>query len=129
MALITSRHQTKLYEVIMESPSGNTLIADEPKENGGGDMGFSPKELLLSSLAACTSATLRMYANRKAWDLQEVLLTVSLVTDNASTTINRKIEFKGDLSSEQKDRLLAVANACPVHKILSNTINIETSIS
>jgi putative redox protein len=129
MTLITSKHEKKLHEVVMQSPSGNILIADEPKEHGGGDLGFSPKELLLSSLAACTSATVRMYANRKEWDLQEVLLTVSMINDNTGTTINRKIEFKGDLTSEQKNRLLAIANACPVHKILSNTIHIETSIT
>jgi putative redox protein len=129
MALITSKHEKKLYEVVMKSPSGNTLIADEPEDNGGGNLGFSPKELLLSSLAACTSATVRMYANRKQWDLQEVLLTVSMVNESNGTTISRKIEFKGDLTSEQRDRLLAIANACPIHKILSNTIQIETTLT
>ena len=93
-------------------------------------MGFSPKELLAAALAACTSATVRMYADRKEWELQEVKIEVALERDDAAnkTVINRKIQFVGDLSEDQKKRLLAVANACPVHKILSNPVEINTTI-
>ncbi len=55
------------YKIEIKSSTGNVLIADEPVENGGKDKGFSPKELLASALAACTCATLRMYAGRKNW--------------------------------------------------------------
>ncbi|MDO8994020.1 MAG: OsmC family protein, partial [Daejeonella sp.] len=68
----------ELYRIEIKSPSGNTLIADEPLDSGGKDLGFSPKELLASALAACTAATLRMYADHKKWDLQEVKLEIEL---------------------------------------------------
>lgn len=112
------------------SPTGNTLIADEPLENGGQNSGFSPKELLASSLAACTSATLMMYANHKGLDLQAVNIEIDLERDEDAnkTVINRKIVFTGNLSEEQKARLLVVANKCPVHKILSNPIEINTTL-
>src|SRR5690606_37072639 len=97
---------------------------------GGKDLGFSPKELLASALAACTSATLRMYADRKGWDLEEVKLEVTLERDQKEnkTIIKRTLEFIGNLDAAQKNRLLAIANACPVHKMLTNPIEIHTQV-
>ena len=131
MAKITSTIGKTLYKIEITSPSGNTLIADEPLENGGQNSGFSPKELLASSLAACTSATLMMYANHKGMDLQTVNIDIELERDEDAnkTVINRKIELTGNLSEEQKARLLVVANKCPVHKILTNPIEIHTSLN
>ncbi len=119
----------ELYKTEIKSPSGNTLISDEPLDTGGKDLGFSPKELLASALAACTAATLRMYADHKKWDLQEVKLEIELEQNDTrtKTSINRKLEFIGNLTEEQRTRLLAIANACPVHKILTNPIEISTS--
>ena len=119
----------ELYKIEIKSPSGNILIADEPLEAGGGNEGFSPKELLASALAACTAATLRMYADHKKWDLQEVKLEIELEQNDSKTKTNfiRQLEFIGNLTKEQRARLLAVANACPVHKILTNPIEIQTS--
>ena len=102
------------------------IIADEPVDKGGQDKGFSPKELLASALGACTCATLRMYANHKAWDLESIDATVELIDEPGQTKFIRKIQLTGDLNEEQRARLLAVANACPVHKILTHTIAIET---
>lgn len=129
MSKISARITKELYKVEIKTPSGNTLIADEPIEVGGGNKGFSPSELLASALAACTAATLRMYADRKEWDLQEVKLNIDLVQNDGrtKTDITRKIELIGNLSTEQRLRLIAIANACPVHKLLSNPINISTS--
>lgn len=129
MAKIKSTIGKALYKVEIVSPSGNILIADEPLENGGQNSGFSPKELLASSLAACTSATLMMYANHKGMDLQTVIIDIDLERDEDAnkTIIHRKIELNGNLSEEQKARLLVVANKCPVHKILSNPIEINTT--
>lgn len=128
MASVSSSIKKELYKIEIESPSGNVVIADEPLESGGQDLGFSPTELLASALAACTSATLRIYADNKGWDLQEVKLEVDLQRDEKAnkTTINRKMELFGDLDQKQRDRLLMVANACPVHKILTNQIEINT---
>lgn len=90
MAKITSSIKSEHYKIEIKSPSGNTIIADEPVEIGGKDLGFSPKELLASSLAACTSATVRMYADRKEWDLQEVKIDMELdfVKEENKTVIN-----------------------------------------
>jgi len=128
MAKITSSIKNENYKVKIVSPSGNIVVADEPADKGGEDQGFSPMELLASSLAACTSATVKMYANRKEWDLQEVKLEIELIRDEElnKTTISRTIELLGDLDEKQRARLLLVANSCPVHKILSNPIEIHT---
>lgn len=130
MAKISSSIKKELYKVEIKSPSGNILIADEPVDKGGKDLGFSPKELLASALAACTSATVKMYANRKGWDLEEVKLEIELERDENenNTVINRKLILLGNLDETQRSRLLAVANSCPVHKILSNPIEINTHL-
>jgi len=131
MASVTANIKKELYRIEIESPSGNVVIADEPLESGGKDLGFSPTELLASSLAACTSATLRIYADNKGWDLEEVKLEIDLVRDDETnkTVIHRKIELFGNLDEKQRERLLKVANACPVHRILTNPIEINTEIS
>ncbi|RXK61946.1 OsmC family peroxiredoxin [Lacibacter luteus] len=130
MASVSSVIKKELYRIEIKSPSGNVVIADEPVSNGGKDAGFAPKELLCSALAACTSATVRMYADRKGWELEEVQVQINLeyITAESRTIINREIRFIGNLDDAQQSRLLAVANACPVHKILSNPIEINTAI-
>lgn len=130
MATVSSSIKKELYRVEIESPTGNVVIADEPLESGGQDLGFSPTELLISSLAACTSATLRMYADKKGWDLVEVKLEIDLDWDEEAnkTIIYRKMQLFGDLDEKQRERLLNVANACPVHKILTNPIEINTKV-
>jgi len=128
MASIYSRIGTEKYQIEISTPSGNELTADEPLEMGGQDLGFSPKELLAASLAACTSATLRMYADRKEWDLQEVKIKIDLdfLAQESKTIINRELELIGNLNEQQRKRLLDIANACPVHKMLSNPFEIST---
>lgn len=131
MAKISSSIKSEPYKIEITSPTGNNIIADEPIEMGGKDTGFSPKELLASSLAACTSATVKIYANNKGWDLKEIKIEVQLEFDSKEnlTRIHRTIEFLGTLDDSQKKRLLNVANACPIHKILSNPVEIETILS
>lgn len=130
MDKVSSSIKTDLYKIEIRSPSGNVLIADEPLDLGGKDLGFSPKELLIAALAACTSATLRMYADRKQWDLQEVKIDLDLDRNDSEnkTYINRKIRLIGNLDEEQRARLLDIANKCPIHKILSNPIGIHTEL-
>ena len=131
MAKISSVIGKELYKVEIKSPSGNMLIADEPIEKGGKNKGFSPKELLASALATCTSATVRMFADRKGWPLDEVYTEIELEQNekNNKTIITRKIKFTGSLDEKQKGQLLTVANACPIHKILSHPIEIESYLS
>ena len=131
MAKVSAHIGKEHYKMEIKSSSGNVIIADEPIANGGTNLGFSPKELLAAALSACTSATLRMYADRKQWDLSEIEVEVELNRDNQAnkTFIHCKVNLIGNLSDEQRARLLQIANSCPVNKILSNPIEIETELT
>jgi putative redox protein len=108
----------------------HTLVADEPLDFGGTDLGFSPSELLCSALAACTCITLRMYADRKGWALTDVKADISVERDKETNTtrFNRQISLSGDLTEQQQTRLLNIANQCPIHKTLTNPIVIDTAL-
>ena len=125
-----------------EIVSGNhNLLADEPVNAGGEDLGPSPYDLVSSGLAACTAMTIRMYANRKKWKLTEVRVHVEHTKeyandcDTCDTSDNskidkfyREIELEGKLDDKQKSRLLEIANKCPVHRTLRGDILIETRL-
>lgn len=106
------------------------MLADEPADLSGQDKGSRPSEFLACSLAACTAITLRMYADRKQWDIQqiEVEITVESAKDGKSTTIKRTIYFTGTLDEAQRMRLLEIADRCPMHQVLTNPIDIQTTI-
>ena len=110
----------------------NTLIADEPEELGGKDAGFNPASLLLSSLGSCKAMTVKMYADRKKWDLEEVNIKLSyeiLKSELQQTTyINCHISFKGALDEAQKAKLFDIAEKCPIHKLLTNPIVISSNL-
>lgn len=120
----------QLYKVTIEWRNG-IIIADEPANIGGGDLGPDPYTLLLSSLAACTLSTLRMYIDRKGWDIPEIFVMVNMYQSKDSaliTTIIRDIRFSNSIPTEQRERLLTIAQKCPVSKILENKININTTL-
>jgi putative redox protein len=129
MTTVTGQNSNEQYRTVIKTGT-NQIIADEPVSMGGQDLGFSPKELLASALIACTCATLRMYADRKEWVLTAIHVEVSIERDEQQniTHITRNVSLQGDLDDAQTKRLLSVANACPMHKILSNNIEILTSI-
>ena len=116
----------------------HTLLADEPTPTGH-DTGPAPYDLLLASLGACTSMTLRMYAERKKWSLEHVEVTLRHSRIHArdcaecSTSqgrldhIERVIGLTGDLDEDQRTRLLEIADACPVHKTLHGDVSVTTS--
>ena len=104
------------------------LVSDEPVASGGGDEGPAPHELLLAALGSCTSMTIRMYAERKGWKVDRVEVSVSGGREDEGFRIRRRIRLEGELSDEERERLLEIANKCPVHKTLSGTILIESAI-
>jgi putative redox protein len=119
-----STYKTKVYA------GGHFIYADEPAELGGTDEGMQPAALLLASLGSCTAITIRMYADRKKYQLEAIKIELAIAKEdqlNKSTTIIRTIEFTGELSEEEKLRLLQIADKCPIHKMLSNPITIETT--
>lgn len=123
---ITGREK---YKTIIRSAT-NEIVADEPIDLNGKDLGFDPGQLLTASLGSCTSITLRMYADRKEWDVEEISVKVTLNDEDKNNPIlMRIIEIKANLDEQQKSRLLTIANACPVHKLLSKGIEIITEMN
>jgi putative redox protein len=109
------------------------LTADEPERVGGNDRGPGPHAYLLAGLGACTSMTLRMYARRKEWDIGRISVALAIAAidrDNpkAGSRITRRIVVAGLLDAEQREKLLEIANKCPVHRTLSNPLEIATEL-
>ena len=136
-------------EVVVSSESGlaqeissgkHRWRADEPAPFGS-DTGPSPYELLLAALGACTSMTLRLYAQRKEWDLRRVTVRLQHSRIHAVDCmecetkegfldrIDLEIELSGNLDDPQKRRLLEIAEHCPVHRTLTSEINVRTSLT
>jgi putative redox protein len=135
--MVTGGH-SGLRQVI--STGSHRFVADEPKAVGGNDEGPDPYALLLGALGACTNMTLRMYADRKGWSVQEIRVSLSHWKDHAADCANceredrmieriqRRITIIGELTQEQRQRLLAIANRCPVHRTLTSKIEIQTDL-
>ncbi|GGX62350.1 hypothetical protein GCM10011309_10400 [Litorimonas cladophorae] len=109
------------------------LYADEPLSYGSADLGPSPFEYLCASLGSCTAITLRMYAGRKKWDVENISVTVThslrKTTDNETHNVFKRVLFvRGDLDADARSRLVEIANKCPVHKIMEHGNIIETTL-
>ncbi len=114
------------------------ITADEPRSNGGSDLGPDPYELLLMSLGACTSMTLRMYANHKKLPVEDIEVRLRHERVHARdcencesgeghvSRIERDIRYRGELSDDAHQRFMEIADKCPVHKTLKGEIDIVT---
>lgn len=116
------------------------LQADEPTALGGADTGPDPYGLLIAALGACTSMTISLYARRKQWSLEVVTVTLRHskihaadctdceTKDGMLDRIDLEVELQGDLTDEQRARLIEIANKCPVHRTLTSEIDISTRL-
>ena len=123
------------------SVGSHVFQADEPVDVGGGDIGPNPQELLMASLGACASITAQMYAKRKQWNLQSVHIDVvherALAPDNAESGVTKgmvdkfemQISLAGDLSEDQRNRLFEITIRCPIHRMLSSGVKIQSRLS
>jgi putative redox protein len=133
-------HLEHSLRAVVES-ADHQFFADEPLDAGGENAGPGPYDLLLASLGACTAMTLRLYADRKAWPLEGVHVTLRHARQHRRDCedcteepgpyvdrIERRIRLEGNLEPEQRTRLLEIAERCPVHRTLTNHPKIDTSL-
>jgi putative redox protein len=119
-----------LQTVISAGPA--RFVADEPIDHGGLDLGPTPHDLVSAGLAACTAITLRVYSKRKGWPLGPVHVAVSHHRDAAATPADRftrTITLPEGLDDEQRKRLIEIANMCPIHRLLTAGVAIETVVT
>ena len=139
MTQVISKIDRSKYKTNIKA-GNHQLIADEPMPFGQ-DLGPNPYDFLLTALGACVAMTLRMYADRKGWDLEEVHVHLNQSKvyardcedceseDGFVHIIEKKLTFTGELTEEQTQRLLEISDKCPVNKTLSNEVKIITSLS
>ncbi len=128
---VTGSIGTVKYQCSIEWRNGK-FIADEPPSSGGMDTGPDPFTLLASSLASCALVTMRMYIDRKNWDIPVIIVNVNLyqeiVNEKLTTILDRDIIIGDAVPNEQKERLMQIANLCPISKILENDIRLRSFI-
>lgn len=111
----------------LSTTDAKMMVAGVGEELGGDNQGPTPHEYLEAALAACTIITVKMYAQRKEIPLVATHVEVNTQKDKDGTTLFRHITFEGDMSEETKGRLMEIANKCPIHKLLSGKITIQTT--
>jgi putative redox protein len=129
----------KKYKTVMNA-GRHELVSDEPEHVGGKDLGPDPYDYLLMALGSCTTITMRMYADRKKWPVEDIYIELRHYKAHAEDCedcddpkaridkIEKDIIVKGELDSEQLEKLLEISKKCPVHKTLLNQITIESMI-
>lgn len=125
MLKVRKAAEGKIRQII--EARANQLFADEPPEVGE-DQGLAPHELLDAALGACTAMTVTLVARRKQWPLTDVRVEVSHEKDGELYKLSRQVELVGELTAEQREYLLGIANKCPVHKTLLGRFEIQTEL-
>lgn len=125
--MITATIGKNHYETVLTA-SSHHLLADETQDKGGTNLGPAPEEFLMMSLASCTAITLRMYADRKKWPVEKIRVEVKTEKSSTTTIFHCQVYLEGVLDGGQRQRLLQIAKACPVHKTLTNPIEIKTEL-
>lgn len=125
MVTVKATIKKENYETLIEA-GRRRMIADEPADLGGTDLGMNPIELLCGSLASCVSITLRMYADRKQMRLDEVQVTVEF--DKETGVFQKDIKLFGVLNDSEVEKLKEIAEKCPVNKILSKSNTIKSEV-
>ncbi len=123
----TGTIETAHYAMKIDA-GGHKIIADEPASIGGANAGPAPYDLVLAGLCACTGITLRMYADRKQWDMKSVTVGLHYMRRDGAEIIDRTLHFEGDLSDEQKARLADIAERTPVTLTLKRGLAINTKL-
>ena len=109
---------------------GHRVVADEPRESGGDDTGPSPEELLAASLASCSAITMVMYAERKGWDIGDVVVDVDYEPSQrgSPTRFRMAVRLSKELPEQQRERLMQIAAKCPVHRTLEGEVMFEERV-
>ena len=125
----TARRENNTLKHAVEMRS-HTLVADEPKDEGGDDSGPSPQELLAASLASCTAITMEMYADRKGWDMGHVAVHVEYepAQRGSPTRFRMRVELPKELPEDQRERLMQIGAKCPVHRVLEGEVMFEETV-
>ncbi len=107
------------------------ITADEPKAHGGTDAGPSPQELLAASLASCSAVTMEMYANRKGWDIGDVVVDVIYEPSQrgSPTKFQMDVRLPKELPEDQREKLMQIVAKCPVHRTLEGEVMFDESVS
>lgn len=110
----------------VETSTGHTVLFDEPESAGGTDTAPAPTEMLAAALTACTALTLKVYADRKGWDIEGIEVEVDTTWDGPRPAgYSVKLRLPDHLDQDQQDRLRVIAGKCPVHHTLANPIPVE----
>lgn len=124
----TARIGNDLYRTELVAGQ-HTIVADELESSGGKNLGPQPQDFIRMGLASCTAITLRMYANRKKMDVSQIKVSVSNGPTTDKTTYKIEILITGNISDDEKARLIQIARKCPVHKILTSPIQTEHTLT
>lgn len=126
-ARVTEAGTSPLYNAV--ETEGHRFVMDEPLALGGTDQGPNPFALVASALGACTNMTLRLYADRKSWPLDQVETRVVHTADQGQHRFLREIALEGALTEEQRTRLLEIANRCPIHRLLVGQATVVSELA